>query len=267
MSTRDQIAAEIAARYTLPSTNLQENIRFFQSQGVPMSSIMQHPAYREMSALDQGGGGGGGGGAFGGGGGGGYDPYQYPTEGSDPDAQAPDAGNVHATATNPSPSVGLFNVGDLNNTGNIAPAFNAFEGAPITTDTFAGRFGDPVSAPPPGWTHEGPTPSPTPSPTPDAPSPAPAPSNAPGYGVIGPGYSSDSVGMGYGGATGDGTSGGFGADVGGPGIGGSSTGISGGPGGTGEGGANTGEGGTGVSGGYGGGGEGGGGGGGGGGGK
>jgi hypothetical protein len=91
MNHRDAIAAQIASRYSLPSTNLQENMQHFLRAGVPMANIMRHPAYAEMSALDQGGGGFTGGGSTDGGflGGGGAaapapDPYQYPVDPADP---------------------------------------------------------------------------------------------------------------------------------------------------------------------------------------
>lgn len=89
MNYRDAIAAQIASRYSLPSTNLQENMQHFLRAGVPMANIMRHPAYAEMSALDQGGGGftGGGstdGGFLGGGDAAAPEPYQYPVDPADP---------------------------------------------------------------------------------------------------------------------------------------------------------------------------------------
>jgi hypothetical protein len=162
--------------------------------------------------------------------------------------QSPSAFNIGEPAPSQmAPDQGLT-LGGFNIAGyNVAPAFNAFEGAPVTQPDF--------NAPDPG--------NPAPSQQAQAPTVSisvntdnPGNPGNPGWGYSPGDFSSDvggfgapgGFGGGFGGATGDGTSGGFGADAGGPGVGGSSTGISGGPGGTGEGGANTGEGGTGASG-------------------
>jgi len=89
MNHRDAIAAQIASRYSLPSTNLQENMQHFLRAGIPMANIMRHPAYAEMSALGQSGGSTSGGlftdgGVLGGGGAAAPAPYQYPVDPADP---------------------------------------------------------------------------------------------------------------------------------------------------------------------------------------
>jgi hypothetical protein len=162
-----------------------------------------------------------------------FGPSPYNLLGGNGAPGTPSSGNIHGTAVNANPGVGLFTSGDIIGPGRggfMGGPFNAFEGAPITTSTFADRTSDffgpaptpaPAPAPTPTTTVTVATPTPTPSPDVAVTGPGPGPTGAPGMGDVSAGYTtgygSDQVG--YGGDIAGGPGVGFGTGTG-PGFGG-----------------------------------------------